>query len=122
MEVVDGNVLRFFRDLQTFFLPLSSCLYKWTVAPTSITKDAAWKNIAGMDWVQLPPSSDTLTSESDTRLYYELFETRAFFRRKLCEINGETFQVSKAGVKQIFGDMHPTAKRNDFLGTNLSQF
>ena len=51
-----------------------------------------WDHVKGQDWVN-PIVGDGF-EESDTRLRYELQETRAFFRRKLKEINPETFQVS----------------------------
>jgi hypothetical protein len=99
MEVINWNVLRFFCDRQTFFLPLSSRLFPWTAAPAGEGDDGtAWEDVAGLDWVQLPPPPNA--DESDTRLYYELHESRAFFRRKLCEINGETFPASLAGLKR----------------------
>ncbi len=94
MEVINWKVLTYFKDRRNFFLPLRRGLFSWSMMPYTPIKDEEkkdWEAIEALDWVQTKNEAEF--EESDTRLRYELQETKAFIRRKLKEINPETFDV-----------------------------
>ena len=95
MEVINRDVLTYYRDLQTFYLPLRRSMFRWTMDPAGPVKTDEekedWDRVKDQDWVKNDANEGF--EESDSRLRYELQETRAFLRRKLKEINPETFQA-----------------------------
>jgi hypothetical protein len=106
MEIIDASMLRFFTydedysKRNIFFLPLSNMMFPWTTRlPPYVEVSADDRPKDNADWIKKDTGAEGY-DETDTRLYYEIRETRDFLRRKLAAINPETFELEEGDEDQ----------------------
>jgi hypothetical protein len=105
-EIIDASMLKFFTfdedytKRNIFFLPLSRQMFSWTtkLPPYVEVSPDDWPK-GSDDWIKKDSGAEGY-DETDTRLYYEVRETRDFLRRKLAAINPETFELDEGDEDQ----------------------
>ena len=124
LEKINRQVLESFQydseynSRNVFFLPLSTSLYPYTLdlPPYLTSVELPVELPEGSDWVVKPGAKDSEAKDeydtTDTRLHYELWETRDFLRRKLAAINPETFALDSDDV-----DLQEEEEEEDLMAT-----